>query len=384
MTTLDLATVILLHKTSLLAGASALLLLWWRADRPPGVLAIAVSFLLLALGSLMAGLGQIGAIPAPVWQDTSIAIAVSAYGQLYLGARRLDQPIRRARRILLAAPALLAVGLLTSLFHDDTVRATAFHVVGAVACAAAAFGLARHARAEPLSSRLPLASALAVSAAVYGLQVPLLLSGLATSGSIALGFAATMMLNFVIAALVVSMVRERREEVQRRVSITDALTGVLNRHGFLSHVPDRIDPPGALILFDLDHFKRINDRFGHAVGDLALQGFARLVRARLGAGDVVARLGGEEFVVFLENGTGGRAARFAEDISSRARGLADPMGARIDRADDEYRRRRGAGGARIAAASGFSRPPTRRSIRPRRAGATASRWRGRTTRRRAR
>jgi diguanylate cyclase (GGDEF)-like protein len=57
--------------------------------------------------------------------------------------------------------------------------------------------------------------------------------------------------------------------------------------------------PVSVLMFDLDHFKKINDRFGHAVGDRALQTFARTAAAKLRATDIVGRLGGEEFAAIL-------------------------------------------------------------------------------------
>ena len=57
----------------------------------------------------------------------------------------------------------------------------------------------------------------------------------------------------------------------------------------------RADRPVAAVLFDLDRFKEINDRFGHPIGDAVIQAFADAARTRLRAGDFVARLGGEEF-----------------------------------------------------------------------------------------
>ena len=85
----------------------------------------------------------------------------------------------------------------------------------------------------------------------------------------------------------------------------DPLTGLLNRRAFLQDAQILLqqqiarDRPIGVLLVDLDHFKSINDRFGHAVGDKVLQIFARTVRAGLRQTDLVGRLGGEEFTVVL-------------------------------------------------------------------------------------
>ncbi len=92
-------------------------------------------------------------------------------------------------------------------------------------------------------------------------------------------------------------------------SETDPLTAIANRRGFgrraTRMIADmrRTDMPLALIFFDLDHFKRINDTFGHAVGDAVLRAFADILRRIVSPSAVVARIGGEEFVVVLDRTT---------------------------------------------------------------------------------
>jgi diguanylate cyclase (GGDEF)-like protein len=313
MSSLDLGTVLILYMTSLLAGTGTLLLVWLRAARPPGVAAIATAFFLLAIGAFLAGLGEIHAIPAFVWRDSSAGLGAGSYALLFLGVRRLDRPVGRFRWLLLSAPALLMVGAVLPVFADNTIRATVFHTTAATASLAAGLSLLGRRRIEPLASRVPLALTFLVCGTVYGLQIPLLVSGLASPASVALGFSATMMMNFAIAALLVSFVRERREEVHRRVSVTDPLTRVFNRQGFLTLVPGYVEAGAAIALFDLDHFKRVNDQFGHAGGDHTLTCFARLVDRHLLKGEILARVGGEEFVVYWPDG-GGSVRRRVEDI----------------------------------------------------------------------
>jgi len=100
--------------------------------------------------------------------------------------------------------------------------------------------------------------------------------------------------------------RTKRTQVAlRRLAETDALTGVSNRHHFTREAQSAIDRcaklrvPVSVIMFDLDHFKSINDRFGHATGDFVLQQIALTVH-RMGApSDFFGRLGGEEFAFLL-------------------------------------------------------------------------------------
>jgi diguanylate cyclase (GGDEF)-like protein len=111
------------------------------------------------------------------------------------------------------------------------------------------------------------------------------------------------------AVFMVVMARERSEMRTAREAHTDALTGIANRRAFLAAAAHALVPaqpergPLALVAFDLDHFKAINDRYGHAVGDVVLRSFATTAAALLRTGDLFGRIGGEEFAVLLP-GTG--------------------------------------------------------------------------------
>lgn len=90
-----------------------------------------------------------------------------------------------------------------------------------------------------------------------------------------------------------------------RLAYTDELTGLNNRRAFFTlatqsiHQAIRAGDPVALIMFDLDHFKQINDRWGHAAGDTVLRGLAATALRTVRDADILARLGGEEFAVLL-------------------------------------------------------------------------------------
>ncbi|CAM3367544.1 MULTISPECIES: diguanylate cyclase [Saccharibacillus] len=100
--------------------------------------------------------------------------------------------------------------------------------------------------------------------------------------------------------------REKNEELeaQKRVltlhATIDGLTGLFNRRHFLELLAGRLEEPGlTLVLLDIDDFKRINDTYGHAAGDVILEGFAGVLREAFGGQAVAGRFGGEEFAVFL-------------------------------------------------------------------------------------
>lgn len=101
--------------------------------------------------------------------------------------------------------------------------------------------------------------------------------------------------------------KQKDDAEMARMATTDCLTGLPNRHAFLERAEQarqaalRQRQPLALAMMDIDHFKQINDRFGHATGDEALTVFARTARAVLRSHEAVGRLGGEEFAIVLPN-----------------------------------------------------------------------------------
>ena len=110
----------------------------------------------------------------------------------------------------------------------------------------------------------------------------------------------------------------------QQAATTDALTGLPNRRSFdaeidrmmavRTRVPVAERRPLSLILFDLDHFGNVNKQHGHQVGDLVLVAFADALRSRVRETDIVARHGGEEFLVVLDGATRDDAVRLAEEI----------------------------------------------------------------------
>lgn len=109
----------------------------------------------------------------------------------------------------------------------------------------------------------------------------------------------------------------------KRMTETDALTGICNRQHFSERAAAalvqcaRDAEPAVLVMFDLDHFKQVNDRFGHAAGDWALQRVAEAVRPLCRSVDAFGRLGGEEFALFLPGLDATAAIRLAGDAQAR-------------------------------------------------------------------
>ncbi|ADD01916.1 response regulator receiver modulated diguanylate cyclase with PAS/PAC sensor [Thermoanaerobacter italicus Ab9] len=117
--------------------------------------------------------------------------------------------------------------------------------------------------------------------------------------------------------------RKRFEELLYRQSITDPLTNIYNRRFFMQMLEQEIErvkrnkKPFSLIMFDLDHFKNVNDRFGHAVGDMVLKSVADTVKGRIRKTDYFARWGGEEFIILLPETSLNNAVDLAEGLRKK-------------------------------------------------------------------
>ncbi|MEO8501102.1 MAG: sensor domain-containing diguanylate cyclase, partial [Vicinamibacteria bacterium] len=109
-------------------------------------------------------------------------------------------------------------------------------------------------------------------------------------------------------------------EANRRLALHDGLTNLLNRRAFDEALDravsqaNRTGQPLSLLMIDLDHFKRLNDTYGHTVGDIALQAAAAEIGLQVRGGDVAARYGGEEFAIVLPDTDGAAAFRMAERL----------------------------------------------------------------------
>jgi len=125
-----------------------------------------------------------------------------------------------------------------------------------------------------------------------------------------------------IAFILLAMAKERTEHRHKTAALIDPLTGIANRRAFLQDGEAQLkrqaaDPrPTAVMLLDLDNFKSINDRFGHAIGDRVLQLFAQVGSECMRRLDIFGRLGGEEFAALLVDTTRDRALAVAEQIRS--------------------------------------------------------------------
>jgi diguanylate cyclase (GGDEF)-like protein len=134
-------------------------------------------------------------------------------------------------------------------------------------------------------------------------------------------------------AIVVLVLERRNEVLLARLADearTDPLTGLLNRRGFDEHAERELGHAArerqsiALAIFDIDHFKAINDRWGHVIGDRVLVYLARVLEAESRRIDIAARLGGEEFAVLMPGCDQAGAEAFAERVRRALAATDDP------------------------------------------------------------
>jgi diguanylate cyclase (GGDEF)-like protein len=280
-----------------------------------------------------AGLGlatSAGASPDFVSIDLANALVLLGYGLTWAGARAFDarkvQPL-----VIVFAPVLwLLACRIPSFAEDPNLRHVLVSAMLAMLAAATAEEFWRG-RNEPLMSRWPTVIVLLAYAAALLARVPAtyyahvlddhsinhsLMSGI----SFALLSFGTLLFTVVMAFLQLNMTKERTELQHKIASLIDPLSGVANRRAFLDgssalfrqQAVDR--EPLAVFLFDLDRFKEINDKMGHAVGDKVLQCFAATATKTLGSDVLFGRIGGEEFAAIFPVGDLGEAFAVADRV----------------------------------------------------------------------
>ncbi len=194
-------------------------------------------------------------------------------------------------------------------------------------------------RNEKLRARTPLIVLVAINMIVALLAVPSALMGQLTIGeppplASLFGVIHFEAILYVVGMTIflVAMMKERNELLQRRDAETDMLTKLPNRRAFVSKGERLVErcrrdkAPFAVATFDLDHFKAINDTFGHSIGDRTLQLFAQVATEALRPNDVISRVGGEEFTAILP--AAGLQAGCA--LAERVRQAFEQTGAVVD------------------------------------------------------
>jgi diguanylate cyclase (GGDEF)-like protein len=287
--------------------------MWWGAAQIVGAVGLALAT-------------SRGAVPDFVSIDVANALVLFAYGLTWAGARNFDGR-RVIPLVVVFAPILWLLVCRIPVFVDDVnLRVVVVSAMMAMLAAATAEEFWRG-RDEPLMSRWPTVIVLLAYAGALLARIPAtyfspLLDNNSLLGGVSFAVLAfgTLLFTVVMSFLLLNMTKERTELQHKINSLVDPLSGVANRRAFLTgadalferQTSDR--EPLAIMLFDLDRFKDINDRLGHAVGDRVLQTFAQSASMTLGGDVLFGRIGGEEFACLMPVGDLGEAFAVADRV----------------------------------------------------------------------
>ncbi len=164
---------------------------------------------------------------------------------------------------------------------------------------------------------LPRPIAIAGSACMWAFATPMVYA-FVNEGT-ALRFAVSLALNIVVISIVTGVVAELQRELFDQ-AVTDPLTGALNRRQMEALLGEAVErrsrsaAPASILLVDIDHFKSVNDRFGHTTGDEALRNLVAVIKKHVRRLDRVFRTGGEEFLVLLTDTKAADAVTHAERL----------------------------------------------------------------------
>jgi diguanylate cyclase (GGDEF)-like protein len=270
--------------------------------------------------------GMYGSAPDLITIDLANALLFTAFAVTWTGARVFDG--RPAEPVYLVTGAMLWLLVCRLPVLADAVDARSL-VASSIITAYTWLTAYEfwHGRREPLVSRWPAIFMLFAHGALFLLRTPLVAALPWAPSNRVLGSVWLTVLSFEallftisIAFILLAMAKERTELRHRTAALVDPLTGIANRRSFMQDAAqlakrhDGNPRPTAVLLIDLDHFKSINDRFGHAVGDRVLEIFAESARQSIRSSDLLGRLGGEEFAAVLSDTSRDKAAGVAERI----------------------------------------------------------------------
>lgn len=323
MPTIDLPTLFFV-STALLGVMAALFAVTWLQNRRQNA---AMGYWSLAHGLAMPASVMLALRGhCPDWVSIGLAntmIALS-YALAFTGTRVFDGR-RPQLAAIVAGPAVwLIANHVPAIYESFPVRVIVMSSIVVAYAVASGLTIRSGASHEPLPSRNLAAVVFGVVALTHLVRMALTVyvpagESFVTRGGGWTAFIAiqVLMQSVVVGYTLLSLTKERGEFRQRLTADIDSLTGILTRRAFADRAAQRLAQTpqrGALLIFDLDRFKVINDTHGHIAGDRVLTRFVDLVKLRLGTADVFGRHGGEEFVLFLGEADIVAAWRVAESI----------------------------------------------------------------------
>jgi diguanylate cyclase (GGDEF)-like protein len=320
--------------TPVLAGC--LLLLSWLEHRKMVALALWGSCFITASIATMLIIVARGTIP-DFWSIiVGNALLAAAYGLLWCGARKFDGKKASIISALAGVPLWIAACLIAPIYARAEARATVMAAIAVFYTLLTLLELWRG-RGDGMW-RWPIMLLLLGHAAAVPVLIPLAGAWAHPDPSdvnlLTIMIFETAFVCVGAGYLFGSLAKDRIAASYRRISLTDSLTHVPNRRGFFETAEQllmKIDyerRPVALLLFDLDRFKNINDRYGHDTGDEVLTAFCRVATSMLRPADLFGRIGGEEFAGLLPDTKQQEALWLAERLRTAFEGTSHTVGGR--------------------------------------------------------
>jgi diguanylate cyclase (GGDEF)-like protein len=302
---------------------AAVLLFAWRNDRKsPAYLIWSLGFIISALGFGL--VGARGLIPDFLSIETGNAMALLGESAWIAGFCRLDK--RRPDWTVLLPPAIWLAGVCLPWVHDSFANRVVLYDLAGAAGATLLAAAVRPTTARRETARMPLAFVfMALACLCFGVALAMVILRPSTEAAMiyrAVSALGSALLITTAIALTGHVLMERSERRWRALSFSDSLTAALNRRGlqeFFGLLRRETTAPSiriAALLFDLDHFKGINDSYGHQTGDRVLCEFVAIARNFLPRNAGFGRMGGEEFMAFVTVADQTEAEALAETIRS--------------------------------------------------------------------
>lgn len=325
-------TIMVVHICSTLLATIMLAVIW---SRRRDSLLVSLLFMASALGCL-AAIVQMLRGAAPLWVTTGIGLGFAALS-LGLFWQALAVFDRRPPNWMAASAGAVVWWLvnLLPIVHDSQVNRTAIlALIFAAYCFLSGREVLKARREEPLPSRSIAALLHGIRGVVWFSAAPFALlvePPYSANGHFANWFVASTLVNSMLVILtivsVLILAMERAERVHRLASERDPLTNLANRRSFVASAEQALHArvgASTLLLLDIDHFKSINDSFGHAVGDDVLRHFSRAIEDRMQPGWLFARFGGEEFICLLPGVSKATGRAVAEALRIAVTGMNLP------------------------------------------------------------
>jgi diguanylate cyclase (GGDEF)-like protein len=311
---LDLPTLFLV-STCVTALLGIFLFVLWLQDRSVRALGYwAAAYL---IGGFAVALWMVSPEMLPAGgADLASALLFTCCGLIWSGARKFHGRTAMPAAAIAGAVVWLVAARMPDLIEFGNARVVISSVIITCYAVLTAIELRRE-RRKSRSSRATLARNVLIPVLHGAIFLsPIMTTTLFTSTSPMTGSGwfplfALLTLLYVVgtAFIVVVMAKEHSALIHKTAAMTDHLTGMFNRRGFFEAADKLVETQRKLgesvtvMMFDLDHFKSINDRFGHEIGDEALKAFAATASTSMRLHDIVGRLGGEEFAAILPGGS---------------------------------------------------------------------------------